>query len=252
LSEDIGSLLAQWKFDTEAFQARVIQGDDGTEKLQMRIDLGIMQMERDGRPDGLRPEGFESLLEQYEAKAESAAADAAKFALSPLDCKLLMQEGLQYYHRYLAAFHLELYDLVARDTKRNLRLFAFVFRHAARQRDKLEFDQYRPYVEMMHARALASQALNEGAHDDALARIDEGIAAIRRFLKDHHQEKREADCSELRFLVRWRREVARQRPLGPIERLKQQLALSVELENYEEAARLRDQIERLQASESRN
>ena len=37
-----------------------------------------------------------------------------------------MREGLQYYHRYLAAFHLERYDLVARDTERNLRLFAFV------------------------------------------------------------------------------------------------------------------------------
>ena len=47
-----------------------------------------------------------------------------------------MREGLQYYHRYLSAFHLERYDLVARDTARNLRLFAFVVKHAARQRDK--------------------------------------------------------------------------------------------------------------------
>jgi protein-arginine kinase activator protein McsA len=40
-------------------------------------------------------------------------------------------------------------------------------------------------------------------------------------------------------------------PVGPLERLEQQLELSVELENYEEAARIRDQIRRLQASESR-
>ena len=42
-----------------------------------------------------------------------------------------MREGVQYYHRYLAAFHLQRYDLVARDTARNLRLFAFVVKHAA-------------------------------------------------------------------------------------------------------------------------
>ncbi len=64
-----------------------------------------------------------------------------------------MREGLQYYHRYLSAFHLERFDLVARDTARNLRLFAFVVKHAARQRDRIEFDRYRPYVEMMHCRA---------------------------------------------------------------------------------------------------
>ena len=36
----------------------------------MRIDLGLIQMEIDGRPDGERPEGYESLLEFYEAKAQ--------------------------------------------------------------------------------------------------------------------------------------------------------------------------------------
>jgi hypothetical protein len=250
LSQDIRSILEDWECDPENFQARIIKGDDGTEKIQLRIDLGLMQMELDGRPDGLRPNGFESLLESYESKAELAAATGAKFSLSSTDCGLLMQEGLQYYHRYLSAFHLERFDLVARDTERNLRLFAFVVRHAARERDKMEFDQYRPYVAMMHARALASRALLDGKHDAALTYIDEGIDAIRSFLKDHRQEKHENDCSELRFLVRWRADVARERPLNPLERLKQQLALSVELENYEEAARLRDQIERLQVNDS--
>ena len=91
-----------------------------------------------------------------------------------------MREGVQYYHRYLAAFHLQRYDLVARDTERNLRLFAFVVRHAARQRDKLQFDQYRPYVTMMHTRALAlAGAGPQDDHAAALALIDEGIEGIR-------------------------------------------------------------------------
>ena len=158
-----------------------------------------------------------------------------------------MREGLQYYHRYLSAFHLERYDLVERDTERNLRLFAFVASHAARQRDKIEFDQYRPYVQMMHTRARASQALKKGEHRTALKRIDEGIKAIRRFLVDYQQEESEDECSELRSLIRWRREVERERPMGPLEKLEQQLELSVELEDYEEAARIRDQIRRLRS-----
>ena len=99
---------------------------------------------------------------------------------------------------------------------------------------------------MMLTRALASQALKDADHGAALALIDDGINAIRRFLRDYKQEERETQCSELRFLVRWRGEVERERPIDLREKLEQQLELSVALENYEEAARLRDQIRRLQ------
>ena len=160
-----------------------------------------------------------------------------------------MREGLQYYHRYLAAFHLERYDLVARDTARNLRLFAFVVKHAVRQRDRIEFDRYRPYVEMMHYRARASQALVRDDYRAALEQIDGGIEAIRRFLADYGQQDHEDECSELRFLLQWRKDLEREKPIGPLERLEQQLEVSVKLEHYEEAARIRDQIHRLRAAD---
>jgi hypothetical protein len=248
LSQDIHGILDGWEFEPEGLQVRIIVGADGNEKIQMRIDLGLIQMEMDGRPDGQRPDGFPALLDSYEAKARDAHAAGATFSLSTDDCALLMREGLQYYHRYLSAFHLERYDLVERDTERNLRLFSFVARHAARQRDKLDFEQYRPYVQMMHTRARATQALKKGEHRAALKRIDEGIKAIRKFLAEYQQQEKEEDCSELRFLVRWRREVERERPLGALERLEKQLELSVELEDYEQAARIRDQIRLLHDS----
>jgi hypothetical protein len=251
LSQDIAGILDGWEYEPDGLQVRVIAGDDGREKIQMRIDLGLIQMETEGRPDGERPEGFPSLLEAYEAKAKTALDAGAPFALTSEDCSLLMREGLQYYHRYLSAFHLERFELVERDTERNLRLFAFVGRHAMRQRDKIEFDQYRPYVQMMLTRARASQSLKNGEHRAALKRIDEGIKAIRRFLVDYQQEESEDECKELRSLIRWRKEVERDRPLKPLEKLEQQLELSVELEDYEEAARIRDQIKRLQGSDSR-
>jgi hypothetical protein len=246
LNKDITPILAGWEYDTDELQVRIVAGADGRDKIQMRIDLGLIQMEVTGRPDGTRPGGFESLLEAFEARASEADGD---FKLDRDDCAALMREGVQYYHRYLAAFHLQRFDLVARDTARNLRLFAFVVKHAARQRDRVQFDQYRPYVTMMHARARASQALARKDYDTALKRVDEGIAGIRQFLRDYEQTEQEVECAELGFLFRLRREIEADRPVGPVERLEQQLALAVELEDYEEAARIRDQIRRLKGEE---
>jgi hypothetical protein len=245
LSKDIGKVLAGWDYEPDELQVRIVAGDDGRDKLQMRVDLGVLQMELSGRPDGTRPEGRESLLEVHEERARAAAEHGERYTLDPAACSALMREGYQYYHRYLAAFHLQRYDLVVRDTERNLRLFAFAVVHAKRQRDKLQFDQYRPYVLMMNARAKAQTALDRGDHDAALAAVDEGVAAVRRFLVEYDQADNEAECAELGFLLRLRREVERERPVGPVERLEQQLALAVEMEEYEEASRIRDQLRRL-------
>ncbi len=248
MSKDITTILAGWDFNPDELQVRIIAGDDGRERIQTRVDLGVLQMELAGRPDGQKPHGFESLLDFYEAREKSALAAGKEFALDHRDCATLMREGLQYYHRYLSAFHLQKYDLVSRDTERNLRLFAFVVQHAPRQRDKIEFDRYRPYVLMMRARAIGLEALARGDFARALREIDEGISRIRVFLREYHQEDHETDCAELTFLVRWRREVEQERPTDPVERIQQQLELAVSLEDYEEAARLRDQIKQLEKS----
>src|SRR4029079_16849658 len=124
---------------------------------------------------GQRPHGCESLLEHFEGLQQRAEQESTEFSLDHADCVVLMQEGLQYYRRYLSAFQLQRYELVSRDTERNLRLFRFVVKHASRQRDKVEFDQYRPYVTMMRTRSLALMDLARGDHSAALAVIDEGI-----------------------------------------------------------------------------
>jgi UvrB/uvrC motif len=255
LSKDLASILAGWDYDADEPQVRIVPGIDGREKLQLRVDLGLLQMELDGRPDGERPYGSESLLDHYET-CERRLKEGQEIGFPdpfPLDgeaCAGLLREGLQYYHRYVALFHLERYDLTARDTARNLRLFAFVAKHAGRTRDKVQFDQYRPYVTMMHARALALQALTKNDHRIALAEVDAGIAGIRAFLSEYEQDQGDVQCPELDFLVRWRKELERSRPVGPIERLEQQMDLAVATEQFEEAARLRDQIRRLLAPEA--
>jgi len=41
---------------------RTLKGKDGMPKIQLRVDLGLLQMNAEGRPDGKKPFGHESLL----------------------------------------------------------------------------------------------------------------------------------------------------------------------------------------------
>lgn len=254
MSKDISRILKGWDFDSDEVNARIVKGDDGREKIQLRLDLGLLQMEMEGRPDGLRPEGHESWLEYYRKKQEAydeVHPDLAAFALADEDCERLWREGVEYYHRYLSAWHMKLYDLCARDTARNLRLFSFVRAHARDDRNKLQFDQWRPYVIMMHVRSVATPLLREGKHAESLVAIESGIDGIRDFLDDYDQGDEGDECVELVNLERWREEIVAEearaveaRPETPVELLRRKLREAVAAEQFEEAARLRDEIRR--------
>ena len=98
-----------------------------------------------------------STTARHEQRAhDTAHPDSAPFTLSDTDCERLLREGVQYYHRYLSFWHLDRFELCARDTRRNLLLFKFVREHAKNERDRMRFDQWRPYVIVMHSRAVAT------------------------------------------------------------------------------------------------
>lgn len=248
LNYDIGPILKGWSYEADDLTVRLIRGDDGREKIQVRLDLGVLQMETEGRPDGRRPYGFESMLDYFEHQAieRSATGDSAtNFVLSSDDCDELLREGIQYYHRYVSFFHLGRYELVARDTARNLRLFAFVVAHAGDKTDEWRFDQYRPYVIMMNTRARSMLQLEEDDYDAALGIVDEGIQNILAFLSEYSHQEPEDACPELEFLKHWREKLEEERPLSPTESLEQKLQEAVDSEQYERAAALRDKLDRL-------
>jgi hypothetical protein len=255
MSNDLSKILNQWQFDPDVVMVRIVPGEDGLGKIQLRVDLGILQMEMDGRPDGLRPEGYESWLDCYEHRQQlhdEKHPDSASFVLGEDDCIRLWREGMQYYHRYLSFWHLELYELCARDTERNLRLFAFIRSHVQDDRHKLQFDQWRPYVLMMHTRAVATPLLQERLYAEGLQAIDAGIVAIQEFLDEYNQSHRAEECVELVSLEKWREEIlhkeeraAAARPKSAIQILRKKLEQAVAAEEFEEAARLRDQIRKL-------
>src|SRR5580704_13263779 len=64
--KDITPVLKGWDYEAGTINVRKVSGIDGSLKLQMRLDLGLLQMEMTGRPDGVRPHGCESLLDYFE------------------------------------------------------------------------------------------------------------------------------------------------------------------------------------------
>jgi len=256
VSKDLGDILNGWDYTPDNVSVRIVAGLDGREKIQIRLDLGLLQMEFDGRPDGQRIEGYESWLDFYAARQQdhdSAHPDDAGFQLQSEDCARLLREGMQFYHRYLSFWHLGRYELCARDTARNLKLFAFVKENARHERDRLQFDQWRPYVTMMHTRAVATPLLELREIGAALGAIDAGIQAIERFLEEYDQTARSGECAELVQLKQWRDELAANQPQLPpppktgLEQLRLDLEAAISEERFEDAAKLRDDIRRHEA-----
>ena len=133
MSLDLNTILKDWPHESGAIKVRKVLGLDGREKLQLRIDLGVLQMEMSGRPDGVRPNGCESLLAYHQQRANRAEEKGETYDLTPEQCSELQQEGIQYYHRYLSLFQINEFAGVVRDTQRNLDLFSFVTEHTDRE-----------------------------------------------------------------------------------------------------------------------
>jgi hypothetical protein len=269
VSYDISQILRDWHYRPDEITVRIIDGDNGQRRIQLRLDLGILQMEIDGRPDGRRIHECESWLEFHQRRQQEhdrQHPDRASYVLEPEDCAELLREGVQYYHRYLSFWHLGLYELCARDTERNLRLFAFVREHAREERIRLEFDQWRPYVTMMHARAVATPLVELEQWEAAVNVLDAGIRGIEKFLAEYNQQEKAAQVGELAFLERWKREILEKSapPAGqpadatsestvvadksqdPLDRLRADLERAITEERYEDAVRLRDELSRLE------
>ncbi len=245
--EDILKILNNWEFNAEDICARKIVGQDGREKLQVRVDLGMLQMNLDGRPDGTRPHGHESLLQHFEKKIRKHEAKSENsFELTDDDRDRLDQESLQYYHRYVCLLRLGDYDRVITDTSHNLAIFDLVNEHSSSDEQKLLFEQYRPYVTMINTQAHGELRLLEEDYEGALEIVDCGVRQIETMLEAFDEFESPEDSEEIYALQTWRDEIKRNRPITLKQRLAQQLQEAIAEEKYERAATLRDRLEGLE------
>lgn len=249
---DISQLLEQWEYKPGHVVVRKIKGKNGKEKLQLRVDLGILQMNVEGRPDGKKPLGYPSLFEYQQAQlhrhvGENQGSDAG-FKLKPEDCSKLQLEAIQYHHRYICLLQLEDYAGVIRDTERNLSVFEFVRKHASEEM-AWSLQQFQPQLMMILTRARGFLALETKDYEQAVASIEDGLEQIRNFYKETSCAENAEQSAEVMSLEHWLAEVRERKPLSPRERLEQALAEAVRSEDYERAAKVRDELRNLKPSE---
>lgn len=249
MSFDISHLLTQWDYQPGQVVVRKFTGKDGEEKIQLRIDLGLLQMNAQGRPDGKRPFGHPTLFDFHLSKLEQHRAshegEDAAFTLSAEDCAKLQIETFQYHHRYICLLQLEDHAGVMRDTSRNLKVFDFVEEYAESDELGWTLQQFRPQVLMLQTRAAASQYLQTEEFAAAIKEIESGVDRIRDFHESHSRHDQAIQCPEISGLQHWLEEVKRKRPLSKVEQLERDLTEAVIQEDYEKAAKVRDALKRL-------
>jgi hypothetical protein len=264
---DLTNLLGSWPMEPGRINARRITGADGRVKLQIRIDLGVLQMEVQGRPDGLRPQGFESLLEyqqdrlrryvgQPEDRSKAGGSHSGGggdseggvgggsegFVLSQDECRALREEAVQYYHRYVGLFALGEFAGVVRDTTRNLEVFDLCRDHGETELDRTVLEQFRAPVLMMRARSAAEMGLAAGQPRQALAAIDRGLAELRATFMDAGRSEDFNSANEVQLLRGMRDALVPKLPASQKVELQERLRAAIDAENYELAAILRDEL----------
>jgi hypothetical protein len=249
-SEDISRILEDWDYQPGQLKVRVIDGDDNGKKIQIRMDLGLMQLEWEGRPDGHRPEDRTSLLDYHRERHvdhEKTNIDGHPFTLSREECWSLSQEAMQYYWRRISFFELKEYARALADADHNLAILDMCQDFAEHDEDRQIADQYRVFVTSHRIQARALAALEQERHEHALQVITTGIAEIEDILVAQDElEGVDGDCPELKFLRDWEKEVQDTRPRTPQETLRVDLQAAVEDEKFELAARLRDRLRNIE------
>ena len=154
-TRDIDTLLKNWDFQPGEVNARLVKARNGREVLQMRVDMGLLQMETDLRPDGLRPHGAETY---YDYLVSEVIREGGSFRLSKEQCAEADREFVQYYHRRLCWLSLREYRRAARDADHSLAFMDFVREHSPTEEWTISHEQYRPFVLFHRVQAAALAA----------------------------------------------------------------------------------------------
>lgn len=243
---DLRQALCDWPYEPDKISVRKILGTNGSVRIQLRVELGIIQMDAEGRPDGTRPLGADSLMDYHRVKLglhESTNGTTLGFSLTQEECQGLRVEASLYYRRYIAFFVLEEYPNVHRDTSHSLAIFDLCRDHALEGDDRVALEEFRPYVLMMDARARAYHAKEEGEVASALAHVNRGIMGIRaHFEQAGRLEEADETSEELSILRTLGTELGERVPEDSVLVTRKALRAAIEQERFEEAARLRDAL----------
>jgi hypothetical protein len=236
-ARDIDALLASWPFRPGEVNARLVKAAGGREVIQMRVDMGLLQMETEFRPDGERPGGAETYFDYLVGEAIREGDD---FELNDEQCAQADREFIQFYHRRVCWLSLREYAKAAKDADHSLAFMDFVRAHSPDEEWTLSHEQYRPFVLFHRVQAAALAALEDDGPEKAISEINLGLDRFRELFEEYDAADQFADDELVQRLGEMRENVRSRYDVGLT--LDEQLVEAVRAENYERAAELRDQL----------
>jgi hypothetical protein len=244
MSQDIDAALKGWDFKPGVVQARLVQAADSRQVIQMRVDLGILQIETAGRPDGSRPHGYPTYFDYLRQQARVADRAGQSFVLSEEHCQEADREFIQYYHRRICWLALRNYVQAIADADHTLHFMSFVCDHPPSEEYAQAHEQYRGLVLFHRTQAAAALAVEKDDPEGALDAIRDGLEKLRAFFAVYDAEEQMEEDGMVQQLRKMDRSL---RKLHNIEAtLQERLAEAVAKEQYETAAKLRDALRRRQ------
>ncbi|MBS0209292.1 MAG: UvrB/UvrC motif-containing protein [Planctomycetes bacterium] len=236
-SQNIDAILNSWAYEPGEVSARMIRGSDGRQVLQMRVDLGVLQLETEHRPDGARPSGAETYFDYL---LGLVVHDGDPLTLDDEQCAEVDREFVQFYQRRLCWLALREFRRAVADADHSLALMDFVRNCSPSEGWTQSHEQYRPFILFHRTQAIALAILQESGPEAAIEEINRGVDRMRQALVELAPDEAPDEDEMVRRLNDLRQSLRDHYHVG--RTLNEQLAEAVANEQYEQAARLRDEI----------
>ncbi len=246
---DLWELFEGWQETPTDMAAREIIGRDGQPALQLRVEMGLLQLQPTGRPDGGRPSGFPSALEHIrhelclharvettdwrELQREISQLNYRRVAYSSLVDAAVEEEQTDAAERWLGA--------AIDDIEACLERLTLMRDHKAPSMSP-ELRSLLPTLVFNRARQRSQRWVLRGEHEHAIEEVDDGAAQLAIVLQQLDSNADPAEDAGVRFLQSLSARLRRQFNID--KTLQEQLAEAIENEDFEAAARLRDALSR--------
>lgn len=236
---NIDPILKQWPFDPQAVSVRLLTLPD-REVIQLRIDLGLLQLEVSDRPDGWRPGGEPTYLQFLRQKAQQHGPG---FVLDDEQCAEVDREFVQFYHRRVCWLQLKRFEAAIKDADHTLALMDFCKQHAPNDEWTVSHEQYRPFVLYHRIKAAALHCFESSAGaEQAIEEINQGLNQMRTVFAEFEVEEQFDEDELVQRLSEFRETIRSEYAVG--RTLREKLSDAIAAEQYELAAKLRDQLTR--------
>jgi hypothetical protein len=239
--QDIDHILKRWPFDPLTVNVRLLELSQ-RRVLQMRVDMGVLQLEIEGRPDGGKPGGSNTYFEFLQKKARKRDAE---FVLSEEECVEVDREFVQFYHRRVCWLQLKEFRRAVHDADHTLGLMDFCKQHSPDEQWTISHEQYRPFV-LYHRTQAAALAMLELDSDDcadlAIDEVNSGLETMRELFREYDAEEQFEEDELVQRLIEFKTNLKEKYEID--RTLKEKLTDAIAAEDYELAVLIRDQMAR--------